>query len=79
MAAFRRMFSRPVNSGWKPMPSSSSEATLPRTVTAPAVGEVTPESSLSRVLLPAPFSPTIPRLSPWRSSKLTSRSASKAW
>ena len=32
MTPFSSMFSRPVSSGWKPAPSSSSGATLPRTV-----------------------------------------------
>ena len=36
MAALRTMFWRPVNSGWKPEPSSRIEATLPRTGTARA-------------------------------------------
>ena len=31
IAPFRKMFSRPVSSGWKPVPTSSSEPTRPRT------------------------------------------------
>ncbi len=54
------MFSRPVSSGWKPVPTSSSEPTRPRTVTVPSVGSVTRERILSRVLLPAPLRPTMP-------------------
>ena len=34
------MFSRPVNSSWKPVPTSSSEAMRPRALRLPVVGAV---------------------------------------
>ena len=60
----RWMLSRPLNSGWKPAPNSSREATRPCTSTCPVVGAVIPVRSLSRVLLPAPFSPMMPTVEP---------------
>ena len=38
MAALSWIFSRPVKSGLKPLPSSNSAATRPRTFTVPVVG-----------------------------------------
>ena len=48
-------FSRPVNSGWKPTPSSSSPATRPLIATVPVSGVETPSTIFSSVLLPAPL------------------------
>ncbi len=75
MEPFKKMFSRPVSSGWKPAPTSSSEATRPRISTRPAVGSVMRERILSSVDLPAPLRPMMPMTSPGWTSKLTSRSA----
>src|SRR5512135_3658663 len=72
------MFSRPVSSGWKPVPTSSRLAIRPWMSIAPVVGRVIRVRSLSSVLLPAPLRPMIPTTSPWRISKSTSRSAQKA-
>src|SRR5450759_592409 len=77
MAPFMKMFSRPVSSGWKPVPTSSSGRTRPRICTSPNVGSVMRASILSNVLLPAPFRPMIPTTSPAETSKSTSRSAQK--
>jgi len=51
------MFSRPVSSGWKPVPTSSREATLPQRDTEPQEGAVMRERILRRVDLPAPLRP----------------------
>src|SRR5271154_6559512 len=75
-AAFMRAFSRPVKSGWKPMPSSRMEATVPRRSTVPDVARVVPATILSSVDLPAPFSPMSPRACPRDSSNETSE---RAW
>ena len=75
IAALRRTFSRPENSGLKPAPSSSSAATRPCTVTRPTVGVRVPAISCSSVLLPAPLRPTMPTFSPAPMSNVTSRSA----
>ena len=73
--ALRKMFSRPVYSGTKPAPSSSSPATLRRTMTRPASASRMRAISFSEVLLPAPLGPMIPNTSPGSTSKLTPRSA----
>src|SRR5512138_2191096 len=69
------MFSRPVSSGWKPVPTSSNEPTRPRTLTVPSVGSVTRDRILSNVLFPAPLRPTMPRTLPSSRSKETSFNA----
>ena len=69
------MLSRPERSGWKPAPSSSMAARLPRTRISPVVGLRMPATHLSRVDLPQPLRPRIPKVSPWLMSTLTSRSA----
>ena len=46
--------------GWKPVPTSSSEPTRPRSSTSPLVGSVIRERIFRSVLLPAPFRPMIP-------------------
>ncbi len=80
MAAFSTMFWRPVNSGWNPEPSSRMEATLPRTSALPAVGAVMPARILSRVLLPAPFSPMSASPSPLgRWNVTSSRARNSRW
>ena len=50
--AARSMFARPVYSGWKPDPSSSSAPTRPLTATVPRVGLMTPATIFSSVDLP---------------------------
>ena len=69
------MFSRPVSSGWKPVPTSSRLATRPLMVTRPAVGSVMRERIFSSVDLPAPLRPMMPTTSPRLTSKETSFSA----
>ena len=54
----KRMFSRPVSSGWKPVPTSSRLATRPWISARPEVGSVMRERILSRVDFPAPLRPT---------------------
>ena len=71
----RKTFSRPVKSGWKPAPSSSSEATLPPTSALPDVGLMIPESRRSSVVLPEPLRPTSPTALPGSTANETSRSA----
>src|ERR1700728_1798070 len=72
------MFSRPVRSCWKPAPSSSSPASFPRTATSPLVGWSTPQMHLSRVDLPEPLRPRMPRVSPSRTVSDTSSRAQKS-
>ena len=74
----RKMFSRPVSSGWKPDPTSINAARRPLSVIVPDVGAVIRESSFSSVLLPAPLWPMMPSVSPRATSKLTSRTAQKS-
>ena len=74
-APFRKTFSRPVSSGWKPVPTSSRLPTRPRIVARPSVGVVMRVRILSSVDLPAPFLPMTPSTSPSRTSNETSRSA----
>ncbi|MCY1363922.1 hypothetical protein D9M69_507040 [compost metagenome] len=59
-----KVFCRPVKSGWKPMPSSSSAATRPCKWMSPQVGWVVPVIIFNSVLLPAPLTPTMPTASP---------------
>ena len=74
---FRYTFSRPVSSGWNPVPTSSRLPTRPPSSIRPVVGAVIRLMILSNVLLPAPLRPMIPTTSPQFTSKLTSWSASK--
>ena len=60
MAPLRKMFSRPVSSGWKPVPTSSRLATRPRMLMRPLVGSVMRLRIFSRVDLPAPLRPMMP-------------------
>ena len=69
------MFSRPVSSGWKPVPTSSSEATRPRSRAVPPVGSTIRLRIFSSVDLPAPLRPTMPTTSPRPTSNETSLSA----
>jgi len=69
------MFSRPVSSRWKPVPTSSSDPTRPRVTARPAVGGVIRARILSSVVLPAPLRPMIPTVSPSATSNEMSRSA----
>ena len=69
------MFSRPVSSGWKPVPTSSRLATRPAMVTRPSLGSVMRDRIFSSVDLPAPLRPMMPSTSPRLTSKLTSFSA----
>ena len=73
--AARSMFARPVYSGWKPEPSSSSAPTRPLTATVPRVGLMTPATIFSSVDFPAPFSPITPSDSPRFNSSVTPSSA----
>ena len=75
IAAESMMFSRPVNSGWNPVPTSSSDPTRPFVTPRPVVGGVMRARIFSIVLLPAPLRPMMPTVSPARISKETSFSA----
>ena len=72
---FRYTFSLPLNSGWKPVPTSRRLATRPRTLTSPDVGSVMRLIIFSNVLLPAPLRPITPSTSPSLMSNEISRSA----
>ena len=75
MAPFRKTFSRPEKSGWKPAPSSSSEPIRPPTATLPEVGLMIPATNRSSVDLPEPLRPTSPTASPGSIASETSSSA----
>src|SRR6476661_6982931 len=75
IAPLRKTFSRPVRSGWKPVPTSSSDPTRPSRSTVPVVGSTMRDRILSRVLFPDPLRPMIPTTSPWTTSNETSSSA----
>src|SRR5712691_6695562 len=82
MAPFRKMFSRPVRSGWKPAPISMSDPRRPVVTKEPDVGTVTRDRIFRSVLFPAPFIPINPSTSPRLTAKLTSRRAqnsSRGW
>jgi len=61
---FRKTFSRPDISLWKPTPTLSSGAIRPFTAISPSVGPVTPASNRNIVVLPAPLRPITPSVSP---------------
>src|SRR3954466_4605204 len=68
----------PVNSGLNPDPNSRRAATLPFTVTEPALGVIIPEIICSSVLLPLPFWPMIPNAVPrstWNDTLSKARNA----
>ena len=75
IAPLRKTFSRPVSSGWNPVPTSSSAPTRPRRRASPSVGGVIRERIFRSVLLPAPLCPMTPNISPGRTSNSMSRSA----
>ena len=70
-----RIFSRPVNSGCKPPPISSSASTSPLTTTVPSVGGRFFVTSLSNVDFPAPLRPMMPMRAPGSRRKSMSRRA----
>ena len=78
IAPFRKMFSRPVISGWKPAPTSIRAETRPRVLIRPDVGSMIDVSNFSIVLFPAPLWPMMPSASPCLTAKLTSFSAQKS-
>ena len=57
------------------MPTSSSDATRPRSLAEPSVGSTIRDSIFSKVLFPAPLRPMIPTTSPWGTSNDTSLTA----
>ena len=65
MLPWRYTFSRPVKSGLKPLPSSSSAPSLPFTRMAPEVGLTVPAIICSSVVFPDPLRPTMPSVVPW--------------
>lgn len=71
----RKMFSRPVRSGWKPAPSSNRALTRPFIRIRPLFGRNIRAISFRMVLLPLPLRPTMPKHCPGSTSKLTSRTA----
>jgi hypothetical protein len=71
----RNTFSRPLRSGWKPAPSSSSDPIRPPTSTLPEVGLMIPDRSRKSVVLPEPLRPTSPTALPGSTRKETSFSA----
>ena len=75
MAPLRKMFSRPVRSGWNPVPTSNKLAIRPFTFMLPVVGAVTLANYFSNVDFPAPFLPIIPSISPCFTSKFISFNA----
>src|SRR5262245_39555993 len=75
MAPFRKTFSRPVKSRWKPAPSSSSDPIRPSLRTRPAVGLMMPAIRRRSVVLPEPLRPMRPTASPRPTCAETSRSA----
>ncbi len=78
MAAFKKMFSRPVRSGWNPAPSSRRLETWPRTSARPVVGTIVRARIERSVVLPEPLGPMIPRISPCSTAKSTSFRAQKS-
>jgi hypothetical protein len=75
--SLKKMFSRPVRSGWKPVRTSSNEPTRPLDSAAPSVGGVTPDRILNRVLLPEPVLANDAQHSPRPTSNETSFKAQK--
>ncbi len=69
------MFSRPESSGWKPDPTSSSEAVRPFIVMLPPSGYRMRASILSSVDLPEPLRPINPNVEPLGTSNETSLTA----
>ena len=61
---FKNIFSLPVNSGWKPVPTSKRLANLPLIFIVPLDGEVIFESTFNKVDFPAPLWPITPKTPP---------------
>ena len=74
-ARYAKTFSRPVKSGWKPVPICRSAWVSPTTTTLPLVGSITPVINFKRVLFPAPFLPIMATFSPFFISRLISKRA----
>ena len=74
-AAARRTFSRPVNSGLKPDPSSSIAAMRPFTRISPALGRSVPQIICNKVDFPDPLRPMIPTVSARPTLSSTPRTA----
>ena len=64
------MFSLPDISDWNPMLRERMLATLPSTSTVPESGSMIFAIMLSNVLLPLPFLPRIPSISPFLTERL---------
>src|SRR4051812_6354378 len=75
MAPFRKTLSRPLSSGWKPVPTSRIELTRPAISAYPSVGSVMRARIERSVDFPAPFGPITPSTSPRPTSNDTSRRA----
>ena len=75
IAPLRKIFSRPVSSGWKPVPTSNKLAMRPRISTRPAVGGMIRLQIFRRVDFPDPLRPMMPTTTPAATSKETSFSA----
>ena len=60
----RKIFSRPVRSGWKPADTSISAERRPLTTMRPLVGFMIRLSIFNAVLFPAPLWPMMPKASP---------------
>src|SRR5213594_3682747 len=75
--AIEKNILRPLNSGWKPVPTSSRLPTWPWISACPSVGSVIRERTFSSVLFPAPFRPITPTTSPRLISKEMSFNAQK--
>ena len=78
IAPFMKMFSRPVSSGWNPVPTSSSDPVRPSITARPSDGSVIRVRIFSNVDFPAPLCPTMPTVSPGCTSNDTFRSAQKS-
>ena len=74
---YNRMLSTRSSCGSKPVPRSMIDSMVPRTVADPEVGGNTPMIARSSELLPAPFEPTMPSVSPRGTSRDTPATASK--
>ena len=82
IAPFRYVFSRPVSSGWKPVPTSRMLPTRPRIEAVPSVGGVIRVRILRSVDLPEPFLPMKPTTSPsstLNETSLSAQSSSSEW
>ena len=78
-APLKKMFSVPVSSPSKPVPSSIKGAIDPRITAQPDVGVMIPAATRRSVDLPAPFEPITPNVSPAGTSNETSLRAMNQW